>query len=78
MRSLGSVPWIARDLMQWPVAMQNSGAFDIVIQSVVSANGSLTGWRLMITGASGNHVVGDHGRSEGRAVLDGVPALLQE
>ena len=33
--SAGGVPWVARDLMQWPVAVQGSGAFDVVVQSIV-------------------------------------------
>ncbi|ORY28466.1 ATP-NAD kinase-like domain-containing protein [Naematelia encephala] len=30
----GLRPWVARDLMQWPVAMNGDGAVDIVIQSI--------------------------------------------
>jgi hypothetical protein len=35
-RSAGMMPWIARDLMQWPVAVSGQGVIDIVVQSIVS------------------------------------------
>ncbi len=34
--SAGMMPWIARDLMQWPVATSGQGVIDLVIQSIVS------------------------------------------
>ncbi|WVR06330.1 hypothetical protein IAU60_003361 [Kwoniella sp. DSM 27419] len=31
----GMMPWVARDLMQWPVAISGDGLVDVVVQSVV-------------------------------------------
>ena len=33
--SAGTMPWAARDLMQWPVATPGEGVIDLVIQSIV-------------------------------------------
>lgn len=33
--SAGTMPWVSRDLMQWPVATGNEGLIDVVVQSVV-------------------------------------------
>lgn len=29
------MPWVARDLMQWPVSIPGDGLIDVVVQSVV-------------------------------------------
>ncbi|WWC70765.1 uncharacterized protein I206_104716 [Kwoniella pini CBS 10737] len=31
----GMMPWVARDLMQWPVSISGDGLIDVVVQSVV-------------------------------------------
>ena len=34
--STGSMPWAARDLMQWPVATAGQGVIDLVVQTIVT------------------------------------------
>lgn len=37
-KSAGLMPWISRDLNQWPVAIPGEGLMDVVIQSIVSSS----------------------------------------
>lgn len=78
----GMMPWVSRDLNQWPVATVGQGVVDIVVQRVVSFGtcrqssshgvSSHTG-----VGSTGNNGQCHFGRREWRFVLARIATLLE-
>ena len=61
--------------MQWPVAVEGSGALDVVIQSIVGCMVPTSVFELII-GPACYYGERDHGRREGRYLLARLSALL--